>query len=192
MRRVLIDLMFSPRLRSAPRGDSLVAFLARAVFASVLLRFFLNSFLTKIDGFGLSAGAYIQILPRQMEAAGYDPSQIAFPLQLVVLAGTLAELVLPALVVLGVATRPAALAMMGFVVMMSFTDIFGHGVETQTIGALFDGDPFGTILDQRLMWLFLLSIPAWLGGGSISLDAFIWSRLRGARWAMATGAAAAK
>lgn len=178
MRHVLIDLAFSPRPRSTSFGAGLVALLARIVFASVLLRFFLSSFLTKIDGFGLSAGAYMQILPKKMEAVGYDPSQVALPFHMVVLGGTLAELILPMLVVLGLATRPAALAMIGFIVVMSLTDIFGHGIDAQTIGQPFDRDPSGLVLDQRMMWVFVLCIPAWLGGGGLSLDALLWPRLR--------------
>ncbi|MFC2966833.1 DoxX family protein [Acidimangrovimonas pyrenivorans] len=179
MRRALTAL-FAPQNRPGPAGASALSLLARLVFASVLLRFFLSSFATKIDGFGLSAGAYVQILPRQMEAAGYDPAMLSWPLHLVVGAGTLAELMLPLLVVLGLATRPAALAMLGFVAVMSLTDIYGHGIEAATIGHLFDTDPYGTILDQRLMWGFVLLVPLWLGGGAVSLDALLWPRLR--RW----------
>ncbi|MDE3238144.1 MAG: DoxX family membrane protein [Paracoccaceae bacterium] len=170
--------IFDPLAQPLGPAATLVPLIARFVFASVLLRFFLNSFLTKISGFGLSIGAYAQILPKQIEAVGYDPSQLSLPLHLVVIAGTLAEPLLPLLIVLGLATRPAALGMMGFLVVMSLTDIYGHGVDAATIGHLFDGDPYGKILDQRLMWAAVLMIPAWLGGGLVSLDALVWRRLR--------------
>ncbi|MDE3123053.1 MAG: hypothetical protein KGK00_14860, partial [Paracoccaceae bacterium] len=55
---------------------------------------------------------------------------------------------------------------------------YGHGVDAATIGHVFDGDPYGKILDQRLMWAAVLMIPAWLGGGLVSLDALVWRRLR--------------
>lgn len=174
MLRLAKHAAFFPSGRLGTLGASTLSLVARFLVASVLLRFFFNSFLTKIDGFGLSVGAFVQILPRQMIATGYDPSAIAWPLHLVVLAGTIAEPLLPLLVVLGLATRPAALGLMGFVVVMSLTDIFGHGVDASTIGQMFDGDPYGMILDQRVLWEFLLLIPLWLGGGAFSLDALVW------------------
>ncbi|MGV8988367.1 MAG: DoxX family protein [Cypionkella sp.] len=155
---------------------SALSLIVRLVVASVLLRFFVNSFLTKVDGFGLTIGAYAQILPQQIAAAGYDVSQISWLLYLVVLAGTLAELALPVLVVVGLATRLTSFGMIGFVVVMSLTDIFGHGVDAKTIGALFDGDPYGLILDQRLMWCTLMLVLMVTGGGAISVDALV-SRL---------------
>ncbi|WP_417809933.1 DoxX family protein [Thioclava sp.] len=180
MLTLALSTIFNPRGSTQSFGASAMSLIARLLFASILLRFFLNSFLTKIDGFGLSAGAYIQVLPRQMEAAGYDPATLAWPLHLVVLAGALAELILPLLVIFGLTTRPAALAMMGFLVVMSLTDVFGHGLDRATIGGMFDPDPYGVIFDQRLLWGFLLLMPLWLGGGTVSLDALIWPRLQ--RW----------
>ena len=54
---------------------------ARFVFAATLLFYYWNSGLTKVgDGFfGIlmpSSGAYIQIFPKAVEAAGYDFSQL--------------------------------------------------------------------------------------------------------------------
>jgi len=178
MLRQIVVSAFAPQGRLGPAGASAMSFIARFLIASVLLRFFINSFLTKIDGFGLSAGAFMQILPKQMAAVGYDPSAISWPLHLVVFAGAIAEPVLPVLVVLGLATRPAAFGMIGFLIVMSLTDIYGLGVDAATVGRMFDGDPYGIILDQRLLWGFLLLIPLWLGGGLVSLDALIWPRLR--------------
>lgn len=178
MLRQIAFLAFAPQGRLGSVGASVMSFIARFLITSVLLRFFINSFLTKIDGFGLSAGAFMQILPKQMAAVGYDPGAISWPLHLVVLAGTLAEPLLPLLVILGLATRPAALGMIGFVLVMSLTDIYGLGVDAATVGRMFDGDPYGVILDQRLLWGFLLLVPLWLGGGAASLDAMVWSRLQ--------------
>ncbi|WP_127903764.1 DoxX family protein [Solirhodobacter olei] len=179
----LARILFSPGTGTGPTCVSLLSALARLVFASVLLHFFWGSFATKIDGFGLSAGAYIQILPRAFDAAGYDPTAIAWPLRLVVLLGTAAEFTLPLLVVLGLATRPAALGMIGFIVVMSLTDIYGHGVGRAVIGLPFDADPYGKILDQRLLWVFTLAVPMLLGGGALSVDAAVsrWFGMRRGR-----------
>lgn len=174
----LVDTILSPTSPPGPAVSSAISLCARLIFASVLLPFFFTSFLTKISGFSLTAGAYFQILPRQFEAAGYDPAQISWPLHLVVIGGTLAEGLLPLLIVLGLATRLAALAMIGFLVVMSLTDIFGHGVDATTIGMIFDTDPSGLILDQRLLWAFPLAVLVPLGGGAISLDALVWPAQR--------------
>ncbi|MBI1172637.1 DoxX family membrane protein [bacterium] len=170
--------LFSSSAEVPPWLGSALSLAVRLVLASVLLRFFFNSFLTKMDGFSLTIGAYAQILPKQIAAAGYDVSAISWPQYLVVLAGTVAELVLPVLVVAGVATRLSALGMVGFVVVMSLTDIFGHGVDAKTVGALFDGDPYGLILDQRLMWCTLLAVLIVTGGGRVSVDALVFRLFR--------------
>lgn len=153
---------------------------ARAVFSAVLFAYYWNSALTKIgDGlfgvFELTAGAYIQIVPWAMEAAGYDDTAIAFiPWGALVAAGTYAEFVLPVLIVLGLATRLAALGMIGFVVVQSWVDVAFHGADAATFGALFDRAPSAMILDQRLLWVFLLSVLAAKGAGAVSLDHLLW------------------
>ena len=163
--------------RSLARGLTALApealpFLARAVFAGVLLAFFWQSGLTKLGPsiFTPSDGAYIQIFPRAVEAAGYDFAQLTFFHRLVVLAGTWAEFALPALIVLGLLTRLAAAGMIGFVVVMSLTDVLGHGVGGETLGAWFDRDPAALLLDQRALWIVLLAVPLFLGPGRLSLD----------------------
>ncbi|WP_428688630.1 DoxX family membrane protein [Roseibium sp.] len=149
---------------------------ARFIFASVLFQFFWNSALTKIGGhimniFTPTAGAYAQMLPKLMEQVGYDTSQIAFfPYGLMVLLGTWGEFVLPVLVVLGLFTRFASLGMIVFIIVMSYVDIYGHGVDAKTIGALFDGEPYAVISDDRLLWIFVLLVPALKGPGVVSLD----------------------
>lgn len=149
--------------------------LARFTFAAVLLVYFWNSALTKIgDGiFGIfkpSLGAYAQIFPRQMEAVGYDVSQLgAFP-WLVVTAGTLAEFILPALIVLGLFTRLAALGMIGFTIVQSLTDIVGHHADAATVGRWFDRASDALIMDQRAFWLMLLVTLVLMGAGPLSLD----------------------
>ena len=152
--------------------------LARLVFLATLATFFWASAMTKLgEGIGgifsPSAGAYVQILPTQMEAVGYDESQLGLFADLVVLAGTWAEFVIPALIVVGLFTRAASLAMIGFVLVMSLVDIVGHGADATTIGMWFDNVPDAKILDQRLFWIFLLLIPIARGAGPVSLDAVL-------------------
>lgn len=164
-------------------GDSLMPLLSRACFAAVLLVYFWTSALTKLDGlFTPSLGAYAQIFPRAMEAAGYDISQMGALRWLVVLAGSWAEMVLPALIVLGLATRLAAVAMIGFVVVQSLTDIIGHAASPATIGAWFDTASDALILDQRALWVLVLLTLALKGAGPLSLD-----RLAALRLARSTG-----
>lgn len=145
---------------------------ARLSFASVLLLFFWNSGKTKVGEniFTPSLGAYAQIFPKKMEALGYDPSLMSNFDVLVVLMGTYAEFVLPAMVVIGLFTRLASLGMIGFIIVMTIVDITGHNVDAVTIGQMFDRQPFGLIADQRLLWLFILIIPVINGPGPISVD----------------------
>lgn len=157
---------------------------ARLVFASVLLFFFYNSGLTKIgDGFlGFllpSDGAYAQILPGVMEAAGYDKSQIPFfPYGAIVLAGTWAEFILPTFILLGLFTRLSSLGMIAFIAVMTYVDINGHHVGEATIGAFFDSNPSSIMADQRLLWCFPLLLLVLQGPGLISLDTLIGARMR--------------
>lgn len=150
---------------------------ARFTFAATLLMYFWNSGLTKLgDGlpgiFTPSLGAYAQIFPKAMEAVGYDVSQLGLYHRLVVVAGTWAEFVLPLLIVLGLATRLASLAMIGFITVQSLTDLFGHGgiADPETLGAWFDRMPDGVILDLRLFWVFTLVVLVLRGAGPLSLD----------------------
>ncbi len=146
--------------------------LARLVFAGVLVGYFWASGLTKLgpDLLTPSDGAYIQIFPRAVEAAGYDVAQLGLWHRLVVLAGTAAEFVLPLMIVLGVLTRLAALGMIGFVVVQSLTDIIGHMAGAATVGAWFDAASDAVILDQRALWLVLLVVLLMKGAGALSVD----------------------
>ncbi|MCU0826111.1 MAG: DoxX family protein [Tabrizicola sp.] len=149
-------------------GDWLLPTLARLVFAAVLLSYFLTSAGTKLDGlFSPSIGAYAQIYPRLFETVGYDPSGLAIWQKLVVLFGAWAEVVLPVLIVLGLATRLAALGMMGFVLIQSLTDVYGHG---SAWGAWFDPASDALILDQRALWMLLLVALLLKGAGPLSAD----------------------
>jgi putative oxidoreductase len=154
----------------------LLGLFARVVFLAVLYLYYLNSALTKVgDGFSgffsIQVGAYYQIAMPAIEAAGGDPSAVPFfPWGLVVVLGTYAEFVLPLLVVVGLFTRVAAIGMIGFVLVQSLVDVTIHKVDATTIGALFDRFPDSVILDQRLLWIFLLTYLAMKGAGIFSLD----------------------
>jgi putative oxidoreductase len=163
-------------------GPWLPELFARFVFAAVLYVYFLNSALTKIGtgplGFlTVTDNAYFQILPTVVEAHGFDVSQVPFlPWGAIVHLGTYAEIVLPALIVVGLFTRLAALGMISFVAVQSFVDIAFHHADDQTIGALFDRFPDSVILDQRALWMVLLVTLAVRGAGMVSFDHLLGRR----------------
>tara|TARA_R110002072_G_scaffold4170_6_gene29311 strand:+ start:3804 stop:4346 length:543 start_codon:yes stop_codon:yes gene_type:complete len=155
-------------------ADWLIPTLARFVFAAVLLVYFLNSGMTKLgDGisgiWSPSAGAYAQIFPRAFEAVGYDSDALSVFHRLVVVAGILAEFVLPTLIVLGLLTRLAALGAIGFIVVQSLTDIYGHA-QASALGAWFDRFADAPIMDQRAFWIFVLVVLVIKGAGPLSFD----------------------
>lgn len=151
---------------------------ARVVFAGVLFVYYWNSAKTKVgEGllgiFSPSDGAYIQIFPKAVEAAGYDTSQLGFFHWLIALAGTWAEFILPVLIVIGLATRFAALGMIGFVLVQSYVDVTGHALAAADIGAWFDANPSSLIVDQRAFWILVLGYLVLRGAGPISVDAIV-------------------
>ena len=159
------------------QAEWLLPTLARFLFAAILLMYFWVSGLTKLgDGFaGIfspSTGAYAQIFPRVLEAAGYDASQLALWQKLVVLGGTWAEFILPLLIVIGLFTRLAALGMIGFLAVQTLTDLYGHGAwgDSKVLGAWFDRFADGIIMDQRALWVFLLLVIVVKGAGPLSFD----------------------
>ncbi len=145
---------------------------ARLVFLGVLAGYFWASAATKFDSFpfGISDGAYGQIFPRAFDAVGFDSAQLGIFHKLIAMLGSWAEIALPLAIVLGIATRAAALGMMGFIFVQSLTDIFGHGVDGVTIGTWFDRDAGSLIADQRALWMLLLLILVLRGAGKFSLD----------------------
>lgn len=154
--------------------------LARFTFAATLAGYFWVSAKTKLgDGIlGIvkpSLNGYAQIFPKAMEAVGYDVSQLNMFHWAVVTGGTIAEFILPALIIFGLFTRLSALAMIGFVIVQSLTDLIGHGAfaHPETLGAWFDKIPDSLILDQRLFWLVVLVTLVLKGGGPLSLDRFL-------------------
>ena len=161
-------------------ADWLLPTLARLLFAAVLLVYFLNAGLTKLgDGplsiFSPPTGAYAQIFPRAFEAVGYNSDAFGLFHWAVVVAGTLAEFILPLLIVLGLLTRLAAFGMIGFIAVQSLTDLYGHG-QWDALGAWFDRFSDGQILDQRALWVFLLSVLILKGAGPLSLDRLLAPR----------------
>lgn len=150
------------------QADWLLPTLARLAFAGVLMVYFWSSALTKLDGpLTLSVAAYAQIFPRAFEVAGFDPDRLGLWHRIVALAGSWAEVILPAMIVLGLMTRLAALGMAGFVLVQSLTDILGHGAGA---GRWFDRASDAAILDQRAMWLVLLAVLVCKGAGPLSAD----------------------
>jgi putative oxidoreductase len=161
-------------------GDWLLPSLARVVFAAVLASYFWASALTKFDGpFTLSSGAFAQIFPKAFEAAGYDASQMGLFASLIAYAGGVAEILLPLLILIGLFTRAASLGMIGFIIVQSLTDVFGHMAGPETIGAWFDRGSDSLILDQRALWLLLLVVLVVKGAGPLSLDRLLRQRLSG-------------
>lgn len=164
-----------------------LGFLARFVFAAVLLVYYLNSAATKVgEGiagfFSIGDNAYFQILPSVVEAYGYDASQVPFfPWDIIVIAGTYSEFALPILIVLGLFTRLSALGMIGFILVQSFVDIAYHGVDAKTIGSWFDRFSDAAILDQRTLWIFLLVYLVVKGAGALSLDRLLVGRFAAGR-----------
>ena len=141
--------------------------LARAVFIAVLLVYYWNSAMLKIDSsiFSPSSGAFGQIFPKAAEAVLWDVSKMTLFQRIVVFLGTVAEFVLPALILVGLLTRLAALGMIVFVWVQTLVDVTGHGVK---LGSLFNAAP--DILDQRVLWTFLLLVIVINGAGPLSLD----------------------
>ena len=140
-----------------PIGDALMPTLSRLTFAGVLL-YFWNSGLTKLgDGFfgflNPRSEAYAQIFPKVFEATGYDTSQLSVFHWAVVTGGTISEFVLPLLIVVGLLTRLSAIAMIGFIVVQSLTDLLGHGVD---LSGWFNRASGELITDQRAFWILAL------------------------------------
>ncbi len=150
---------------------------ARLAFSSALMLFFLNSAATKVgSGFPGSliptTNAYAQMLPPIAEQYGYNADKIpTFPYALIVYGGTYAEFILPVLILVGLFTRAASLAMIGFIAVMTYVDINFHGLDAKSIGAFFDRFQDSAIADQRLLWCIPLIYLLLKGPGLLSLDA---------------------
>ncbi len=165
--------LYSAATHRLDRADWLLPTLARLVFALVFLVYFINSAGLKIDGniFSPSAGAFGQIFPKAAEAVLWDVSQMSFLQRIVIFAGTVAEYVLPVLIVLGLLTRFAALGLIGFVIVQTVVDVTGHGVA---LGQWLNNAP--ELIDQRTLWVFLFAVLAIKGAGPVSLDRLLAKR----------------
>ena len=82
----------------------------------------------------------------------------------------------PSLIVIGLLTRIAAIGMIVVVIVQSFVDVYGHGLEGKFVGAPFDRFPDAIIFDQRLLWIFVLGILALHGAGKVSVDYLLTRR----------------
>ncbi len=160
---------------SAMFGPWFLPTMARFTFAATLLVYFWTSASLKLGDsiFELGFGAYGQILPRAFESAGYDPSNISAFNTFIAYAGTYAEFILPALIVIGLFTRLAALGMIGFTLVQSYVDIYGHMADETAIGGWFERISDSPIMDQRLFWITILLILFTRGAGPLSADRLI-------------------
>ncbi|MBD0864765.1 MAG: DoxX family protein [Rhodobacteraceae bacterium] len=158
------NAIFAPLARYDSR---LTPTLARLVFLLVLFFYYWNSAMLKIDGsiFSPSAGAFGQIFPKAAEAVFYDVTQMTIIQRLTIFLGTIAEFVLPVLILVGLLTRLAAIGMIGFILVQTMVDVLGHGVG---LGGFFDSAQ--GLLDQRTMWVFLMLVLVIQGAGPLALD----------------------
>lgn len=148
--------------------------LMRFAVASTLYLYYLNSARTKVgDGllgmFEVTDGAYIQIAGKAFEAAGYETGALPLHTHFMVFAGTYGEFILPILVIIGLFARIGAVGMIIFIIVQTYVDATGHGVD---LGTLFNRQP-GEILDQRLFWSIPLIYVAIKGPGLLSLDTLL-------------------
>ena len=70
-------------------------------------------------------------------------------------------------------TRFAALAMIGFIAVMTYVDIAYHGLGAKAIGMPFDRIHDSVVWDQRLLWIFPLVYLVIRGAGQFSLDGML-------------------
>ena len=180
---IAITRLYSAIVTLLERGEWILPTVSRFIFAAVLAVYFWVSGLTKVgDGilgiFQPSLGAYAQIFPRVMEQVGYDVDALSLYHWAVVTAGTVAEFILPALIILGLLTRLSAIGMIGFIVVQSLTDLIGHNKwdDSLVLGAWFDAPSNSLIMDQRSLWVFLLLVLVIKGAGPLSLDRAIGVR----------------
>ncbi len=162
--------LYTDLVERLDKADWLVPTLARLVFVLVFLFYFLNSASLKIDGsiFSPSSGAFGQIFPKAAEAVLWDVTQMNIFQRLIIFVGTVAEFVLPVLIVLGLFTRLAAIGLIGFTVVQTLVDVTGHGVG---LGTWLNNAP--ELIDERTLWVFLFAVLLIKGAGPLSIDRVI-------------------
>lgn len=113
-----------------------------------------------------------------MEAFGFDPSRFGLFHYLVVLMGVLAEFLIPLIIAIGLLTRYAALGMIVFIAVQTATHLFSQWVleDPSTLGKWFDRSSSSVIIDQRLLWLFVIVYVIKHVGGVLSIDQWLTSR----------------
>lgn len=159
---------------------------SRAVFAAVLLPWFVIGAMSKIGGLTLSLGPTVDGLPLSLGAFfAYVPGQVGnlsaglphFGAGTQAYVGLMvaAELLLPIVIVLGLWARAAAVVLTLHQILLLLT------AESATDrGAAFDASPFDMMPDQLLLWIMLLAPVALFGAGPLSADA-VAARRRGRR-----------
>ena len=166
----LYDRIFA--LISNAAGDWFLPTLARFAFIAVLLKYFWGSAMTKLGSgigglFNLDPNGYVQIFPKKMEMLGYDPAGLNIIYKFIAVVGTWSEFILPALILVGLFTRLAALGMIGFVIVQTYVDVSAHGAK---LGSWFNNVSEDLIADQRLLWFVLFATLIIKGAGPLSLD----------------------
>ena len=161
--------------------------LSRLVFAGVLAGYFWNAAILKLQArgaFDVTTGTRektFTLIPQSQAYAQIVPwterGQYGFIDDALVWIGTYAELILPAMIIVGLFGRFAAAAMIVFVVVLSVVDVVGHNLDAATIGAWFDNLSNALVLDQRALWVLLLSVIVVKGPGKLSIDHLLGDRL---------------
>lgn len=165
-------------------GDWFLPTLARFIFGVTLFYYFFHSAKLKLGAEGLNAlfkptaGMFGQMLPAGAEAVSYDVMQATSLQKAIMLSGTWVEFILPGLIIIGLLTRFAAIGMVIFIAFMTFVDLYGHGgiSDPSIVGAWFDTDTTGIVLDLRIYWLFLLLYLIFRGAGPLSIDRLFRAR----------------
>lgn len=153
--------------------EAVLTSFSRFAFAATILPWFTISALSRfpghdlsmgpaVDGWFVTIGAVYAYLPDSVATGQAMPDTAG----MAYVAGmSLAELVLPLLIVAGLAARWAAV---GLVLHQALAMAIASPVEWA--GALFDASPFDMLPDQLLLWCALLAPVMIHGAGPLSLD----------------------
>lgn len=166
--------MDAREVKAAGWKEAVLTSFSRCAFAATLLPWFAISALSRfpghdlsmgpaVDGWFVTIGAVYAYLPDTVATGQAMPGTAG----MVYVAGmSLAELVLPVLIVAGLAARWAAVGLvLHQAIAMAMASPSGWA------GALFDASPFDMVPDQLLLWCALLAPVIVHGAGPVSLDA---------------------